>query len=175
MEAAIQIQGLRDTLKREVKQGDELLPFESCISYLHLKRYPLVMWQMEWPLGWNTMDGLFQFVTRVLTYVIDEDVFPQWSHNVEDLPEGHRAFMGMDTDHIVTGGQVLLLLLAPLYLMPAPKGRCQDESYSPSMFVYSAVMVLIHPNQEFVALGDGVKVLLSTSSREHHLGHRANQ
>ena len=108
------------------------------------------------------MDGLFQFIAEVPTYVIDEDVFPQLSHNVEDLLECHQAFTGMDTDHIMTGGQALMLSLASLYLMPDPKGRCQDESYSLSTFMYSVVTVFVHPDQELAALLDSIKVLLST-------------
>ena len=160
--AAIQIQSLNEVLKREVKPGDEMLPYESRINFYHLSQFPLVMRQTEWLLGWNIMDGLYQFVSRLPAYLIDNDVFAQWLQDVELPTENSQAFMGMDTDHIVSGGQALLLSLALLFLMPAPEGRCQEEGYSPSLFVYSVVTVFVHPDQELAMIGDAVEVLLST-------------
>ena len=56
---------------------------ESLVSFQDLEDLPLVVQQQEFEIQWSQTDALYFFTDGIPAYVIDEDVFIQWSSAVK--------------------------------------------------------------------------------------------
>ena len=85
---------------------------ESLISFQDLDDFPLVVQQQEFEVRWRQTDALFFFTNGIPAYVVDEDVFIQWSSAVmSNVPQafGHSYATMLATYH------TLMLSLAPFH------------------------------------------------------------
>ena len=83
---------------------------ESLVTFRDLEDLPLVVQQQEFEIQWKQTDALYFFTDSIPAYVIDEEVFVQWSSDVK--PNVPQAFGHSDTTPLATH-HALMLSLAP--------------------------------------------------------------
>ena len=114
IEAIDQTNQLKDRIDNKCK----VLPWserltashESLVTFQDLENLPLVVQQWEFEIQWKQTDTLYFFTDGIPAYVIDEEVFIQWSSAAKpDVPQafGHHDAMPLATHH------ALMLSLAP--------------------------------------------------------------
>ena len=103
------------------------------------------MRQSAWELDWDKVKGLYDFHIGIPSFTVDDTVFDQWSPAAS--PVGTQRWMG-SSDPDTLYAQAVLLLLSLLNLLNPAEGREQGSSRgSPYQFMYSAVVVFVHPGQ----------------------------
>ena len=145
-----------DQLKAEILEaritqnrlGNEGVSREQLLTFDMLERLPLVTDQTEMTFQWGHTDALYEFVHKLLAWVVDDDIMEAWSTGAEDTPQ---CYKGWDTEK-VEWGQALLLSWASLRLSG---GTASEDSK-----VFTAVVVCIHPFQDVVSIRDGAGDLI---------------
>ena len=100
--------------EREVTSQDSLVLFQDLEDFL------LVVEQREFKVQWKQTDALYFFTDGQPTYIVDEEVFMQWSSVVRsDVPQafGHSDATSLATYH------ALMLSWVPLYCVDPSKGE----------------------------------------------------
>ena len=99
------------------------------------------MWQSAWDKVW----GLYDLCIGIPSFIIDDAIVDQWSPTASSA--GSQRWTGSD-DPDTLYPHVVLLSLTLLNLLNPPQGREQGNyGGSPKQFVYSAVVIFVHPSQ----------------------------
>ena len=139
------VQGLSDLLKSTASKskkhrdrGDEYR-----ITFEHLEKFPYVMWQTAWELDWDRVQVLYDFHLRILAFTVNNAIIDQWLPTVSCYDTQHwTSSDNPDTLYI----HAVLLSLTPLSPLDPPHGREQGNyGGSPKQFMYSAVVIYVHP------------------------------
>ena len=131
---------------------------ESLVTFQGLEDLPLVVQQWEFEIRWKQTDALYFFTDGILTYVIDEEVFIQWSSAVKpDVPQafGHSNAMPLATHH------ALMLSLAPFDWVNPATGEVSPDI--DKKMVFFVVVVFVHPSQKLSPIEEAVDVLIVIS------------
>ena len=119
-------------------------PDEERITFENLKQYPFVMLQSAWELRWDRVHALYKACSGILVFIIDDSVIAQWSWKASLAAYPQRWLGSEDPDTLYA--HVVLLSLTPLCILKAAECRKQgDHGTDPVRFVYSAVVVFVHP------------------------------
>ena len=82
---------------------------KSLVMFQDLEDLPLVVQQQEFEIRWRQTDALYFFTDGIPAYVIDEDVFIQWSNTA--MPDVPQAFGHSDTTPLATYHALMLSLV----------------------------------------------------------------
>ena len=114
LEAIDQTNHLKDRMdnKHKVLPQQERLTtsHESLVMFKDLEDLPLVVQQREFEIRLSQTDALYFFTDGIPAYVIDEDIFIQWSSAVR--PDVPQVFGHSDATPLATYS-ALMLSLAP--------------------------------------------------------------
>ena len=118
---------------------------EQRITFENLDQYPNVMWQTAWKLDWDMVQALYCPCIGVSTFIIDNSIIAQWSSTASpSSPQWWTDSEDPDTLY----AHAVLFSVTPLNLLNAVEGREQGNyGDDPALFMYSAVVVFIHPGQ----------------------------
>ena len=162
IEAIKQTNELKDRIdnKRKVLPWPERLTAsrESLVTFQDLEDLPLVVQQWEFEIRWKQTYALYFFTDGIPAYVIDEDVFIQWSSAVRpNVPQaiGHSNSTPLATHH------ALMLSLVPFDQVNPATGELSpgiDEKK-----VFSTVVVFVHPFQKLSPIEEAVDILIVVS------------
>ena len=131
---------------------------ESLVTFQDLEDLPLVVQQWEFEIQWRQTDALYFFTDGIPAYIVDEDVFVQWSSAVK--PDVPQAFRCSDTFPLATQC-ALMLSLAPFNRVnPATSEVSPDIDEKK---VFSAVVVFVHSFQKLSPIEEAVDVLIVIS------------
>ena len=131
---------------------------ESLVTFQDLEDLPLVVQQREFEIRWKQTDALYFFTDGIPAYVVDEEVFIQWSSAVKpDVPQafGHSNAMPLATHH------TLMLLLVPFNWVNPATGKVSPDIDEKKVF--STVVVFVHPSQKLSPIEEAVDVLIVAS------------
>ena len=78
---------------------------ESLVTFQDLEDLPLVVQQREFEIQWKQTDALYFFTDGIPAYVIDEEVFIQWSSAVK--PNVPQVFGRSDATPLATHGALM--------------------------------------------------------------------
>ena len=120
---------------------------ESLLMFKHLEQFPLIVKQQQFEVRWEQTDTLYTFPDSLVVYIVDQDIFIQWS--LEALPSDPQASKGHDSMSLVPF-HTLMLSYTPVchaetsarITSPRPSGK----------MVFSAVMVFVHPWQHLISI-----------------------
>ena len=162
IEAINQTNQLKDRIdnKRKVLPRSERLAAsrESLVTFQDLEDLPLVVQQREFQIRWKQTDALYFFTDGIPAYVIDEEVFVQWSSAVK--PDVPQAFGCSDATPLATHC-ALMLSLVPFDRVNPATGEVSPDIDEKNVF--SAVVVFVHPSQKLSAIEEAVNVLIVMS------------
>ena len=118
---------------------------EQRITFENLDQYPYVMRQSTWELEWDMVQALYCPHIGVPAFIIDNSIIAQWSSMAS--PSSPQQWTDSeDPDTLYT--HAVLFSLMPLNLLNAVEGWEQGHyGDDPTLFVYSAVVVFVHPGQ----------------------------
>ena len=103
------------------------------------------------------MKGLYDFCLSVLAAIADDAVLDQWSPTASSL--GVQSWTDCDAKDLLYSHAVLLLL-APLNQLDPAEGREQDKQGTRlTQYMYSAMVVSIHPTQILIPITEAVNFL----------------
>ena len=143
---------LDDTSTRSKNKKEK--PYEQCITFQHLSDYPYVMWQSDLGLDWDKVKGLYDFCISIPAFIVDDTVFNQWSPMT--FPAGAQYWADSDATNTLYA-HVVLLSLSPQNLLNPLEGREQgNHGGRPEQFVYSTIVVFIHPSQTLTTIPEAV-------------------
>ena len=127
---------------------------EQHITFENLDEFPYVMWQSTWELEWDTVQALYCPCIGVAAFIIDNCIIAQWSSTA--LPSNPQQWTDLeDLNTLYT--HAVLFSLTPLNLLNAVEGQEQGHyGDDPSLFVYFAVVVFIHPCQVLSTIQNAV-------------------
>ena len=130
-------------------------PDEERITFENLEQYPFVMLQSAWELRWDRVHTLYKVRSSIPAFIIDDSVIAQWSSKAS-LAANLQQWLGLeDPDTLYT--HAVLLSLTPLCILKAAECREQgDHGTDPVRFVYSAVVVFVHPAQVLSSIENAV-------------------
>ena len=162
LEAIEQTNQLKDRIdnKRKVLPWPERLTasHESLVTFQDLEDLPLVVQQLEFEIQWKQTNALYFFTDGLPAYVVDEDVFIQWSSAAK--PDVPQAFGCSDASPRATH-HALMLSLAPFnWVNPATGEVLLDIDEKK---VFSAMVVFVHPSQKLSPIEEAVNVLIVIS------------
>ena len=131
------------TTNKSKKQKDKAE--DHCITFKNLEQYPYIMRQSAWELDWDKVQALYNFHIGVLVFIIDDSIVTQWSPTAfPSSPQWWTDSEDLDTLY----AHVVLLSLMTLNLLDVAERREQGNYGSdPKLFMYSAVVVFVHPGQ----------------------------
>ena len=113
------------------------------------------MRQSAWELRWDRVHALYKTHSGIPAFIIDDSVIAQWSSKAS-LTANPQWWLGLESSDTLYA-HVVLLSLTPLCILKAAECRKQeDHSTNPVQFVYSAVVVLIHPAQVLLSIENAV-------------------
>ena len=151
-------------LREIIMKGYSMLPhkqrqgLEALITFADLETYPLIMWQTEWVLQWQCVDGLYKPVDIIPLFIIEDEFYKTWVNQCgyyRDLPEGTEVPSQGD-------GRALLVAYSKQDVAASIGGYNQDAArFPPQKFVYSATAMFVHPKQRLIALTSGLAYLRS--------------
>ena len=131
--------------------GNQDASREQLLTFEMLERHPLVMDQVEYKFQWDQVDALYEFVDRLPTWIVDDDIMEVWRTGDEDDPKGFKGWEVKKAEW----GQALMLSWVPLQM--------SDGVASQMIKVFTAIVVCIHPCQAVMSIRDGTNDLLSHS------------
>ena len=131
---------------------------ESLISFQDLDDFPLVVQQREFEVRWRQTNALYFFTDGIPAYIVDEEVFIQWSSAAS--PDVPQAFGCSDTTPLATY-RALMLSLAPFDQVNSATGKVLPDIDEKKVF--SAVVVFVHPSQKLSSIEEAVDMLLVIS------------
>ena len=134
---------LDHTTNKSKKQKDKAE--EHRITFENLEQYPYIMQQSAWELDWDKVQALYNFHIGVPAFIIDDSIIAQWSPTASpSSPQWWTDSEDLDTLYT----HAVLLSLTLLNLLDAAIGREHgDYGSDPKLFVYSAVVIFVHPGQ----------------------------
>ena len=150
------VEKLRDLLKstpgKSKKQKGKTE--EQCITFENLDQYPYVMWQSAWELDWDKVQALYCPCNGIPTFTINNSIIAQWLSTV--LPSSPQWWTDSeDPDTLYTHAVLFSLML--LNLLNTVEGQEQGNyGNDPKLFMYSAVVVFVHPGQVLTAIQNAV-------------------
>ena len=127
---------------------------EELLTFDMLERHPLVTDQIEYEFQWEKVDALYQFVDRLPTWVVDDEIIKIWKTGHEDVPQ---SFCSWEAEKAVWG-QVLMLSWSP--------AQIGGSAASTTVKVFTAVVFCIHPCQAVMSIKDGANDLINHSIAE---------
>ena len=127
---------------------------EQRITFENLDQYPYVMRQSAWELDWDKVQALYCPHIGIPTFIIDNSIIAQWSSTAS--PSSPQWWTDSeDSDTLYT--HAVLFSLTPLNLLNAVEGREQGNYRDdPKLFVYSTVVIFIHPSQVLTTIQNAV-------------------
>ena len=130
-------------------------PDEERITFENLEQYPFIMLQLAWELRWNRVHTLYKVRSGIPVFIIDDSVIAQWSSKAS-LTTNPQQWLGLeDPDTLYV--HAVLLSLTPLSIVKAAECRKQgDHGANPVRFVYSELVVFIHPAQVLSSIENAV-------------------
>ena len=131
---------------------------KSLVTFQDLEDLPLVVQKWEFEIRWRQTDALYFFTDGIQAYVIDEDVFIQWSSAAK--PDVPQAFGHSDASPLATHC-ALMLSLAPFDRVNPATGEVSLDIYEKKEF--SAIVVFVHPSQKLSPIEEAVDVLIVIS------------
>ena len=131
---------------------------ESLVTFQDLEDLPLVVQQWEFEIQWKQTDALYFFTDGIPAYVMDEEVFIQWSSAAR--PDVPQAFMHSDAMPLATH-RALMLSLAPFDQVNPATGEVSPDIDEKKVF--SAVVVFVHPSQKLSPIEEAVDILIVIS------------
>ena len=130
-------------------------PDEERITFENLEQYPFVMLQSAWELRWDRVHALYKVRSSIPTFIIDDSVIAQWLSKASLAANPQRWLGSEDPDTLYA--HAVLLSLTPLCILKAAECREQgNHSTDPVQFVYSAVVVFVHPAQVLSSIKNAV-------------------
>ena len=130
-------------------------PDEERITFENLEQYPFIMLQPAWELQWDRVHSLYKARSGILAFIIDDSVIAQWLSKVS-LATSPQWWLGSeDPDTLYT--HAVLLSLIPLCILKVAECHEQgNHGANPVQFVYSAVVVFVHPAQVLSSIENAV-------------------
>ena len=136
----------------------EIASWESLVLFQDLEDFPLVVQQHEFKVQWKQTDALYFFTDSQPAYVVDYDVFVQWSSAAR--PNVPQAFGHGDATTLATYHALMLSLVLFCHVDPSTGEASPDIS---SKKVFSAMVVFVHPSQQLMSIEEGIDMLLVLS------------
>ena len=143
--ARLDVEKLRDLLESTTGKGKKQKgkTEEQRITFENLDQYPYVMRQSAWELDWDKVQALYCPHIGIPAFIIDNSIVAQWSSTVS--PSDPQRWTDLEDPDTLYAHAVLFSLM-PLNLLDAVEGREQGNfGDDPALFVYSAVVVFVHP------------------------------
>ena len=132
-------------------------PDEKRITFENLEQYPFVMLQSAWKLQWDRVHALYKACSSIPAFIIDDSVIAQWSSKAS-LAASPQQWLGSEDPDTLYAHAVLLYLM-PLCILKAAECRKQgNHGANPVRFVYSAVVVFVHPAQVLSSIENAVDI-----------------
>ena len=146
--------------KRKVLPQQERLSasHKSLVMFQDLEDLPLVVQQWKFEIRWRQTDALYFFTDGIPAYIIDEEVFIQWSSAAR--PNVPQAFRCSDATPLAIY-HALMLPLTPFDRVNPTKGEVSPDIDKKKVF--SAVVVFVHPSQRLSSIEQAVNMLLVMS------------
>ena len=130
-------------------------PDEERITFENLEQYPFVMLQSAWELQWDRVHALYKARSGIPAFIIDDSVIAQWSSKAS-LAANPQQWLGSE-DPDTLYAHVVLLSLMPLCILKVAECHEQgNHGANPVRFVYSAVVVFVHPAQVLSSIENAV-------------------
>ena len=113
------------------------------------------MLQSAWELQWDRVHALYKVCSGIPAFIIDDSVIVQWLLKAS-LTTNPQWWLGSEDPDTLYAHAVLLSLM-PLCILKAAECRKQgDHGANPVRFVYSAVVVFVHPAQVLSSIENAV-------------------
>ena len=127
---------------------------EQCITFENLDQYPYVMRQSAWVLDWDKVQVLYCPCIGIPTFIINGSIIAQWSSTASpSSPQWWTDSEDSDTLY----AHAVLLSLTLLNLLNTVEGRERGNYRNdPKLFVYSTVVILVHPGQVLTTIQNAV-------------------
>ena len=135
--------------KHKEKSNEERITFEN------LEQYPFVMLQSAWELRWDRVHALYKACSSIPAFIIDDSVITQWSLKVS-FAANPQQWLGSEDPDTLYAHAVLLSLMLLCILKMAECCKQGDHGADPVRFVYSAVVVFVHPAQVLSSIENAV-------------------
>ena len=130
-------------------------PDEERITFENLEQYPFDMLQSVWELWWNRVQALYKARSGIPAFIIDDSVIAQWLLKAS-LTTNPQWWLGSE-DPDTLYAHVVLLSLMPLCILKVAECREQgDHGADPVRFMYSVVVVFVHPAQVLSSIENAV-------------------
>ena len=127
---------------------------EQCITFENLDQYPYVMQQSAWELDWEKVQALYCPCIGIPAFIINGSIIAQWS-SMASLSSPQQWTNSEDSDTLYAHAVLLSLML--LNLLNVVEGQEQGNyGDDPKLFVYSAVVVFVHPSQVLTTIQNAV-------------------
>ena len=139
----------------------EVASQESLVFFQDLEDFPLVVQQHEFKVRWKQTDALYFFTDGQPAYVVDEDVFMQWSSAARsDVPQvfGHGNATYLATYH------ALMLSLVPFCHVDTSTGKALPNVSGKKVF--SAIVVFVHPSQQLSSIEEAVDINIKENQED---------
>ena len=112
------------------------------------------MRQSAWELDWDKVQALYCTHIGIPAFIIDNSIIAQWSSTVS--PTSPQWWTNLEDPDTLYAHAVLLSLM-PLNLLNGVEGQEQGNyGNNPTLFMYSAVVVFIHPGQVLTTIQNAV-------------------
>ena len=113
------------------------------------------MLQSAWELQWDRVHALYKACSGILVFIIDDSVIAQWLLKAS-LTANPQQWLGSE-DPDTLYAHVVLLSLTPLCILKVAE-CCEQGNHGtdPVRFVYSAVVVFVHPAQVLLSIENAV-------------------
>ena len=135
--------------KKQKEKADEYR-----ITFENLEQFPYIMRQSAWELEWDKVRALYDFHIGVPVFIIDDSIVAQWSP-MASPSSSQRWTDSEDSDTLYA--HAVLFSLTPLNLLDAAQGREQGNyGNDPKWFMYSAVVIFVHPGQVLTTIQNAV-------------------
>ena len=113
------------------------------------------MRQSAWGLQWDRVHTLYKMCSGIPAFIIDDSVIAQWLSKAS-IAANPQRWLGLEDPNTLCAHAVLLFLM-PLCILQVAEGHKQDDhSTDPAKFVYSAVVVFVHPTQVLSSIENAV-------------------
>ena len=166
VESEIEAIDQTNQLKNRIDNKHKALPqlerltasHESLVTFQDLEDLPLVVQQWEFKIEWKQTNALYFFTDGIPAYIVDEEVFIQWSSAAK--PDVPQAFGCSDAMPLATH-HALMLSLAPFNRVNPATGKVLPDVKEKRVF--SAVVVFVHPSQKLSPIEEAVDILIVMS------------
>ena len=130
-------------------------PDEERITFENLEQYPFVMLQSAWELRWDRVYALYKACSGIPAFIIDNSVIAQWSSKAS-LTANPQWWLGSE-DPDTLYAHAVLLSLTPLCILKVAECHKQgDHGTDLVQFMYSVVVVFVHPAQVLSSIENAV-------------------